>query len=416
MGFNDWNAFGCNVNEAADQADRRLLRQLRPEGRRLPRTSTSTTAGRRTAATRTASSCPTRSKFPDGIKGVADYVHSKGLKLGIYEDAGTATCAGLPRQPRPRDARTRRPSRTGASTTSSTTTATTTATAPARTTSSATPRCATRSPATGRPIVYSLCEWGEQTSRGSGPADVGNSWRTTGDISDNWSSMLVDRHRATCRWRRTPGPGHWNDPDMLEVGNGGMTDTEYRTHFCLWSMMDSPLLIGTDLRKATPQTLAILAQQGRHRPRPGPAGQAGAPCCPRTAAAYVFVKPLAERRPRRRAVQRVRPAAADLHHRHGGRPARAPPVTRVRDLWSAHRRTRPPARSAATVPAHGTVMLRVAAAPSRAPARPVDPPLLDAGRLPGAPGASSSPAQRRPSPRTPPTSARCPAIRGERHA
>lgn len=85
--------------------------------------------------------------------------------------------------------------------------------------------------ATGRPIVYSVCEWGENKPWESAP-DVGDLWRTTGDISDSWSAMLsiVKQNLPLAPYA---GPGHWNDPDMLEVGNGGMTDTEYRAHFSL---------------------------------------------------------------------------------------------------------------------------------------------------------------------------------------
>ena len=115
MGCNDWNAYGCNVSEALvkQTADKMYTSGLRPPA---TSTSTSTTAGCSTAATQRATSCPDSAKFPDGIQGTADYVHSKGLKLGIYEDAGTATCAGYPGS-LGHETRTRRRSRPGASTT-----------------------------------------------------------------------------------------------------------------------------------------------------------------------------------------------------------------------------------------------------------------------------------------------------------
>ncbi len=195
-------------------------------------------------------------RFPRGIKYLADYAHARGLKLGIYTSAGTKTCntlgfsGGLNNEVRDAntfaswgidylkydncnnqnvDARTRY----GAM------------------------RDALR--ATGRPIVYSICEWGR-----TGPPRVwewgkeyGNLWRTTGDISDNWGSMIgkAQANRVLAQWA---GPGHWNDPDMLEVGNGGMTATEYRTHFSLWAIMAAPLLIGADLRDVTADTFTIL--------------------------------------------------------------------------------------------------------------------------------------------------------------
>src|SRR5438477_12141673 len=112
--------------------------------------------------------------------------------------------------------------------------------------------------ASGRPIVYSLCQYGLQHVEKWGPAVGGNLWRTTGDIGDNWRSM------SDIGFEKQPGLeayaalGHWNDPDMLEVGNGGMTDDEYRTHMSLWSILAAPLLAGNDIRNMTPEIKSIL--------------------------------------------------------------------------------------------------------------------------------------------------------------
>jgi alpha-galactosidase len=113
--------------------------------------------------------------------------------------------------------------------------------------------------ATGRPIFYSLCEWGENHAwLWAGDAAVGgNSWRTTGDIEDTYVSM-VKLFKQNVMLDKYAGPGHWNDPDMLEVGNGGMTNVEYRSHFSLWAVMAAPLLIGTDLRSIKADALEIL--------------------------------------------------------------------------------------------------------------------------------------------------------------
>jgi alpha-galactosidase len=160
-----------------------------------------------------------RARFPSGMKALADYVHSKGLKFGIYTSAGTLTCEGRPaleRYTKMRDALAK----------------------------------------TGRPIVYSLCEWGENKPWEWG-ADVGHLWRTTGDIKDNWAKM-VQILEANAPLAPYADPGHWNDPDMLEVGNGGMTTEEYRSHFSLWAMMAAPLLIGADLRKVSPANFDVL--------------------------------------------------------------------------------------------------------------------------------------------------------------
>jgi alpha-galactosidase len=110
---------------------------------------------------------------------------------------------------------------------------------------------------TGRPIVFSLCQYGRADVWNWGAKVDGNLWRTTGDISDHWDSManIAFKQLAIAPFAK---PGHWNDPDMLEVGNGGMTDEEYRTHMALWAMLRAPLLAGNDVRNMTPATKAIL--------------------------------------------------------------------------------------------------------------------------------------------------------------
>jgi len=110
--------------------------------------------------------------------------------------------------------------------------------------------------ATGRSILFSLCEWGNEDPATWAPA-VGNSWRTTGDIGDNWNSMIGNLVSSD-RWWNYSGPSHWNDPDMLEVGNAGMTTAEYQAHFSLWCLVKSPLLIGCDITKMSTDTLNIL--------------------------------------------------------------------------------------------------------------------------------------------------------------
>jgi alpha-galactosidase len=110
---------------------------------------------------------------------------------------------------------------------------------------------------TGRPIVFSLCQYGLADVWKWGPKVGGNLWRTTGDIRDHWKSMdeIGFKQFAIASYI---GPGHWNDPDMLEIGNGGMTADEYRTHMSLWSLLAAPLLAGNDLRTMTDETKSIL--------------------------------------------------------------------------------------------------------------------------------------------------------------
>jgi alpha-galactosidase len=127
--------------------------------------------------------------------------------------------------------------------------------------------------ASGRPIVLSICEWGTARPWLWGKEVGGNLWRTTGDIQDHWEGKIkwpdggccgngvVDIVEMQVGLESFAGPGHWNDPDMLEVGNGGMTGNEYRSHFSLWSMLAAPLMAGNDLRNMSPETREILTNK-----------------------------------------------------------------------------------------------------------------------------------------------------------
>jgi alpha-galactosidase len=257
MGFNDWNAFGCGVNEALikQTADFFVSSGLKQAGYQYVNIDDCWSSMQRGAD---GMLVPDPVKFPDGIKGVADYVHSLGLKLGIYGDAGTKTCAGYPGSlgNEVLDAQTW---------------------ADWGVDYLKYDNCNNQSDGTqsdyirrytamrdainksGRPIVFSMSEWGT-SQPWLWATGVGNLWRTTGDISDNWASVrsIIAQNALLAPFA---GPGHWNDPDMLEIGNGGMTPTEYRTHMSMWAMMAAPLIIGTDLRKASADTLAILGQK-----------------------------------------------------------------------------------------------------------------------------------------------------------
>ncbi len=204
-------------------------------------------------------------KFPSGMKALVDYVHSKGLKFGLYNCAGTKTCAGYPgtRGFEYQDARfyaslnidflkydwcnTEGINAKEAYTTMSNALKT-----------------------AGKPIVFSLCEWGDNQPWNWGEP-VGNLWRISGDIypcfdceykhPENWSSwgfMKIIEMRKDIR--QFSGPDHWNDFDMLEVGNG-MTPSEDRAHFTMWSMVASPLIAGNDFRKMSKETLSILTNK-----------------------------------------------------------------------------------------------------------------------------------------------------------
>jgi alpha-galactosidase len=203
---------------------------------------------------------PNPKRFPSGIAALADYIHERGLKFGLYSSAGVSTCEPL-------EENRGFPGGLGHEKDDAKTFASwhvdylkydncnnQKVDAHKRYTDMAE---ALRG--SGRQIFFSMCEWGENKPwlwAGKDPVDA-SSWRTTGDISDNYPSMLKI-FKQNVVLDRYAHLGHWNDPDMLEVGNGGMTDVEYRSHFSLWSIMASPLLIGTDLRTVKPEALQIL--------------------------------------------------------------------------------------------------------------------------------------------------------------
>ncbi|CDW79993.1 melibiase family protein [Stylonychia lemnae] len=195
-----------------------------------------------------------KTKFPNGMKAIGDYLHSKNLKFGIYSSAGTMTCqqrAGsldfetidaadyyawgvdylkydncynqgrkaVERYTKMRDALLAQP----------------------------------------KQIYYSICNWGEEDTW-KWAKDIGNSWRTTGDISNSWSSMRVN-YLQSSQHPEIAGPGGWNDPDMLEIGNGGMSLVEEKSHFALWAFVKSPLILGCDLTKLSTDQIAIISNQ-----------------------------------------------------------------------------------------------------------------------------------------------------------
>jgi alpha-galactosidase len=196
-------------------------------------------------------------RFPD-MKALADYVHSKGLKIGIYSSPGPQVCGGYQGSygHEEEDAKTfgewgydyLKYDWCSAGGIYQSTTADL---------QGAYQKMGEALAKTGRPIVYSLCEYGLANVAAWGANTGGNLWRTTFDISDNWKSMEANGF-SQLDITQYPTPGHWNDPDMLEVGNGGMTGDEYRTHMSLWAMLRAPLIAGNDLRNMTAETKSIL--------------------------------------------------------------------------------------------------------------------------------------------------------------
>ncbi|HEY3742755.1 MAG TPA: glycoside hydrolase family 27 protein [Bryobacteraceae bacterium] len=255
MGWNSWNKFQGRVDDPTIRAiaDAMVSNGMKAAGYLYVNIDDTWEAGRDGAG-----NIQTNRKFPD-MKALADYVHSKGLKLGIYSSPGPNTCAGYEGSygHESQDAKTYaawgidylKYDWCGAWNIYE-----------QRDMQAVYQKMGDALLASGRPIVYSLCQYGLDEVWKWGPEVGGNSWRTTGDISDRWASLSKIGFNQS-QLAPYAGPGHWNDPDMLEIGNGGMTDVEYRTHMSLWAMLAAPLLAGNDLRDMKPAILEMLTNR-----------------------------------------------------------------------------------------------------------------------------------------------------------
>lgn len=260
MGWNSWNKFACNVNEnlIKEVADAMVSSGMKEAGYKYIVIDDCWQIGR----DKDGNIIADPKLFPSGMKSLADYIHSKGLKFGLYSCAGSKTCQGRPggRGYQFQDARTYANwgvdylkydwcYNEGQN-----------AKAAYQTMSDALKQ-------SGRPIVFSICEWGtnEPWKWGKG---IGNLWRTTEDIVNSfdgniyWGGLsvlsIIDKQADLYKYA---GPGHWNDPDMLEVGNGNLNYIQSKTHFSMWAMMAAPLMAGNDLRKMDNQTREILTNK-----------------------------------------------------------------------------------------------------------------------------------------------------------
>jgi alpha-galactosidase len=263
MGWNSWNHFAGKIDDATirAQADAMVSSGMRDAGYVYINIDDTWEAGRDAKGV-----IQTNKKFPD-MKALADYVHSKGLKLGIYSGPGPKTCAGFEAsyQHEVQDAQTyahwgidylkydlcsfgdiMRKAHT--------------ADHGHQMMLDAYSKMHDALVATGRPIVFSLCQYGDDDVWKWGPSVGGNLWRTTDDIQDNYDRMANIGFNQL-GLAKYAAPGHWNDPDMLEVGNGGMSLDEYRTHMSLWAILAAPLLAGNDLTTMTPETIALLTNR-----------------------------------------------------------------------------------------------------------------------------------------------------------
>jgi len=266
MGWNSWNKFACNVSEdlIKSVADAIATNGMKDAGYQYVVIDDCWQVGR----DKDGNILADPKRFPSGMKALADYVHSKGLKFGLYSDAGEKTCGGRPGSQGHEFQDALQYARWGSDYLKYDWCETKTRNAEE---AYLTMRRALE--ATGRPIVLSICEWGTAKPWLWGASVGGNLWRTTGDINDRWSGKqkwpdgsccnygVMDIVDAEAELYSYAGPGHWNDPDMLEVGNGGMTTTEYRSHLSLWAILAAPLISGNDVTKMTPEIREILTNK-----------------------------------------------------------------------------------------------------------------------------------------------------------
>jgi alpha-galactosidase len=349
MGWNSWNVFQSHIDDKTvrEMADAMVASGMRNAGYVYVNID-DTWEGVRDARGNLSSN----KKFPD-MKALADYVHSKGLKFGVYSSPGPRTCAEYPGSygHEEQDAKTfaawgidylkydwcgaRMIYKDGDL-------------------QGVYQKMGDALLKSGRPILYSLCEYGNGKVESWGAKVGGNLWRTTGDISDTWKSMIanVEKQAPTAPYA---GPGHWNDPDMLEVGNGHMTDDEYRTHMSLWALAAAPLLAGNDIRSMTPAIKQILMNREVIAVDQDALGKQASPL--KDGNLEMWVKPLADGSVAVGVVNlSASEATATIKASDLGL---APKVKSARDLWSHTNVAFSEGSYTAKVPSHGVLMLRV---------------------------------------------------------
>jgi alpha-galactosidase len=355
MGFNTWNKFGCEVDETLIHAtaDAMVETGMLEAGYKYLVIDDCWQVARGADGRIVAD--PKR--FAGGMKALADYVHSKGLLFGLYTDLGTKTCQG-------------RPGSFGFHEIDAATYAEwgvdyikvdwcNADDLDARKEYTSFRNALRRA---GRPIVLSICEWG-RNDPWNWAKGVGQLWRTTADIEDSWESVVWIIN-ANSRHTGAAGPSGWNDPDMLEVGNGGMTFDEYKAHFSIWAMMAAPLMAGNDLRAMTAETKAILLNKEVIAVDQDPLGVQGSVVIERGYGGQVWMKPLADGS---KAVAFLnltnRELAQYVRWSQIGIPAGP---AKVRDLWAHEDKgihtdtgTKYDERLEVKVPAHGVVMVRI---------------------------------------------------------
>lgn len=252
MGWNSWNYFGCNVSESLikQMAEAMVSSGMKDAGYQYIVIDDCWQISRDANGNIVAD--PAR--FPSGMKALADYIHSLGLKFGLYSCAGTKTCAGRPGSKGYEYQDAKQYAEWGVDYLKYDWCYT-----EGQNSRTSYQRMRNALEAAGRPIVFSICEWGS-TQPWLWARGIGHLWRTTGDIQPTWESIMhiLDLQVGLEKYA---GSGGWNDPDMLEVGNGDLTYRENRAHFSLWCLLAAPLMAGNDLRNMRPEVLEILTNR-----------------------------------------------------------------------------------------------------------------------------------------------------------
>jgi alpha-galactosidase len=356
MGWNSWNKFACNVSEQLirQEADAMVASGMKDAGYQYINVDDCWQQKSRDADGNIQAD---PEHFPSGIKALADYVHAKGLKFGLYSDAGSLTCFGNPGSAGHEFQDARQYAKWGVDYLKYDWCYTGTRNAEAAYTIMAK---ALRE--SGRDIVFSLCDWGgSKPGRWAHP--VGHLWRTTGDIWDawkgkkEWSHGMLDILDMNAELWSESAPNGWNDPDMLEVGNGGMTTTEYESHFSLWAMLAAPLIAGNDLSKMDADTRRILTNGDVIAVDQDPLGQQGRRVW-RQGELEIWARPL---KGGERAVVLLNRGEAPAEMKVGWVQLDLPAGLKadVKDLWTKKVSKQVRGSYGGTVVSHGVVMVRI---------------------------------------------------------
>jgi alpha-galactosidase len=358
MGWNDWYTFFCNIDESLikQTADAMVNSGMRAAGYEYVNLDDCWSAKERDSSGNLVVD-PTR--FPSGMKALSDYVHSRGLKLGIYTDVGTKTCAGYPGGYDHEAQDARRYASWGIDFVKVDWCNVPWQDFPGKSKQEVAKALYSRwTPAlanSGRRMVFSMCVWDTSVKSWEFAPELAQMWRTSGDYGDTWDLIMRNADEVDPRWQLA-GPGHWNDPDILMVGLGGLSTTEYQTHLGIWSMAAAPLLAGNDLRTMSQDTLRLLTNREVIAVDQDPLGTAGHRIRSGNGE-DVWSRPLQDgdravllvnRTDRPRLVQTT---ADEVGADHSG-------SYRLRDLW-AQETTETAGSISAFLPAHGSAMFRL---------------------------------------------------------